>query len=197
MTRADEGTIALLFLDARTHRKWLDKTVEDTLLRRMYELASWPPTSANSQPMRVVFAKSAEAKARLSPALSAGNVDQTMSAPVTAIVAHDSRFYEEMAKLAPHRPDIATQWAAMAEPARERLAFQGSTLQGAYLMLAARALGLDCGPMGGFDRTKVDAEFFPDGRWKSNFLINLGYGDPSTLRPRALRLSFEEACRIS
>jgi len=196
MPIADERTVALLFLDARTHRKWLDTVVDDALLRRMYELASWPPTSANSQPMRVVFLRTAETRARLRPALSAGNVDQTMSAPVTAIVAHDSRFYEDMAKLAPHRPEIATQWAAMPEPARERLAFQGSTLQGAYLMLAARALGLDCGPMGGFDRAKVDAEFFPNGRWKSNFLINLGYGDPSTLRPRAPRLSFEEACRI-
>ena len=196
MAVADDQTLALLFIDARTHRKWLDRRVDDALLRRLYELARMPPSSANSEPMRVVFVRSAEAKARLRPALSAGNVDQTMSAPATAIVAYDSRFYEEMAKLAPSRPDIAAEWAALPEAARERLAFQGGTLQGAYLILAARALGLDCGPMGGFDRAKVDGEFFSDGRWKSNFLVNLGYGDPSALRPRAPRLTFDEACRI-
>jgi len=166
------------------------------MLERVYELARWPPTSANSEPMRLVFVKSAEAKARLRPALDAGNVDQTMSAPVTAIVAYDTRFFEEMTKLAPQRPELAARFAGAPEAVRDRLAFQGGTLQGGYLILAARALGLDCGPMGGFDRAKVDAEFFPDGRWKSNFLLNLGYGDPSTLRPRAPRLEFADACRI-
>jgi 3-hydroxypropanoate dehydrogenase len=130
------------------------------------------------------------------PALDAGNVEQTMNAPATAIVAYDTRFFEEMPKLAPTRPDIGARFASAPDAVRERLAFQGGTLQGGYLMLAARALGLDCGPMGGFDRAKVDAAFFPDGRWKSNFLVNLGYGDPAHLRPRAPRLEFDEACRI-
>ncbi len=192
----NDAALALLFRDARTHRKWIDRQVEDSLLERVYELARWPPTSANSAPMRLVFVKSAEAKARLRPALDAGNVDQTMSAPVTAIVAYDTRFFEEMTKLAPQRPELAARFAAAPETVRDRLAFQGGTLQGGYLILAARALGLDCGPMGGFDRAKVDAEFFPDGRWKANFLLNLGYGDPSTLRPRAPRLEFAEACRM-
>ena len=196
MPSADDRTLALLFLDARTHRKWLDKPVDDALLRRLYDLAAWAPTSANSSPMRVVFVRSAEAKARLRPALSPNNVDQTMNAPVTAIIAYDSRFYEEMPKLTPARPDIAGRFAGMPEADRDRLAFQSGTLQGGYLMLGARALGLDCGPMGGFDRTKVDAAFFPDGRWRCNFLVNLGYGDPATVGPRAPRLQFEEACRI-
>ena len=119
-----------------------------------------------------------------------------MNAPVTAIVAYDTRFFEDMSRLAPHRPELGAGMAAQPEPARERTAFQNGSLQGGYLILAARALGLDCGPMGGFDRSKVDEAFFPDGRWKSNFLINLGYGDPAPLRPRAPRLEFDEACRI-
>ena len=196
MSAADDRTLALLFLEARTLRKWLDRPVDEALLRRLYELAAWAPTSANSSPMRVVFVRSAEAKARLRPALSPNNVDQTMNAPVTAIIAHDSRFYEEMPKLTPGRPEIASRFAGMPEADRDRMAFQGGTLQGGYLMLAARALGLDCGPMGGFDRAKVDAAFFPDGRWKCNFLVNLGYGDLATVGPRAPRLPFEEACRI-
>jgi 3-hydroxypropanoate dehydrogenase len=196
MTVLDDAALGLLFLDARTHRRWVDRPVEDALLRRVYELARWPPTSANSQPMRVVFVRSADAKERLRSALDAGNVEQTMSAPVTAIVAYDLRFFEQMAKLAPTRPDIGARFGSAPEAVRDRLAFQGGTLQGGYLMLAARALGLDCGPMGGFDRAKVDAAFFPDGQWKSNFLLNLGYGDSAALRPRAPRLKFEEACRI-
>jgi 3-hydroxypropanoate dehydrogenase len=192
----DDASLGLLFLDARTHRRWLDRPVEDALLRRVYELARWPPTSANSQPMRVVFVKSPDAKEQLRSALDAGNVEQTMSAPVTAIVAHDLRFFEQMSKLAPTRPDIGARFGSAPEAVRDRLAFQGGTLQGGYLILAARALGLDCGPMGGFDRAKVDAAFFPDGQWKSNFLLNLGYGDSAALRPRAPRLEFEEACRI-
>jgi 3-hydroxypropanoate dehydrogenase len=190
----DDEALRVLFTEARTHRKWLDQPVDDATLRRVYDLARWPPTSANSQPLRLVFVKSAAGKDRLRPALDQGNVEQTMTAPVTAIVAHDTRFYELMPKLA--RPEIATRFASFPEAARERLAFQGGTLQGAYLMLAARAVGLDCGPMGGFDRGRVDADFFPDGRWKANFLVNLGYGDPSALRPRAPRLDFAEACRI-
>ncbi len=192
----DDEVLGVLFTGARTHRKWLDRPVDDATLRRVYELARWPPTSANSEPLRVVFVKSAESKTRLRPALDQGNVEQTMTAPVTAIVAHDSHFFELMPKLSPSRPEIAARFGSLPEAARERVAFQGGTLQGAYLMLAARAVGLDCGPMGGFDRVRVDADFFPDGRWKSNFLVNLGYGDPSALRPRAPRLDFVEACRI-
>ena len=196
MAFLDDDALRLLFLDARTHRKWLDRPVDDALLRRVYDLARWPPTSANSQPMRLVFVRSADAKARLRPALDTGNVEQTMTAPATAIVAHDARFFDEMATHGLARPDLAARFAALPEAVRERLAFQGGTLEGGYLILAARALGLDCGPMGGFDRAKVDAVFFPDGRWKSNFLVNLGYGDPATLRPRAPRLEFDDACRI-
>jgi 3-hydroxypropanoate dehydrogenase len=192
----DDSALATLFLNAQTHRRWTDRPVDDSLLRRMYELARWPPTSANCQPLRLVFVKSARAKERLRPALDAANVEQTMSAPVTAIVAYDTRFFEFMPRLAPQRPEMGDRLAARPEPVRERMAFQNGTLQGAYLILAARALGLDCGPMGGFDRAKVDEAFFPDGRWKSNFLVNLGYGDPSALRPRAPRLEFDEAGRI-
>ena len=195
MPTLTEADLKLLFLDARTHSFWLEKPVDDALLRRMYEIARMAPTSANSQPMRVVFIKSAEARERLRPALSPGNVAKTMSAPVTAIVAHDLEFYEELPKLMPHVD--ARSWFASAPKERiEKVAFQSGTLQGAYLMLAARALGLDCGPMAGFDNAKVDAEFFPDGKWRSNFLVNLGYGDPEKLHPRNPRLEFEEACSI-
>ena len=177
-------------------RAWIDRPVPEDVLRHVYELARWPPTSANCQPMRIVFVRSPEAKERLRPALSAGNVDQTMRAPVTAIVAYETRFFDKMAALNPGRPEMAARFAALPEAARDRLAFQSGTLQGGYLILAARALGLDCGPMGGFDREKVDAAFFPDGRLRSNFLMNLGYGDPSSVRPQAPRLDFDEACRI-
>jgi 3-hydroxypropanoate dehydrogenase len=192
----DGASLELLFLNARTHRQWVDRPVDDTLLRRVYDLARWPPTSANSQPLRIAFVKSPAAKERLRPALDAGNVEQTMKAPVTAVVAYDTQFFDKMSKLAPTRPEMGERLAGAPEAVRERLAVQGGTLQGGYLMLAARALGLDCGPMGGFDRARVDAAFFPDGRWKSNFLLNLGYGDPTSLRPRAPRLDFDEACRI-
>lgn len=192
----DDSALRALFFDARTHRTWIDRPVESSLLRQLYDLARWPPTSANCQPMRIVFVTTRDAKERLRPALDAGNVNQTMSAPVTAIVAYDTRFFELMKKLVPARPEIVERFATRPEPVRERLAFQNGTLQGGYLILAARALGLDCGPMGGFDRTKVDDVFFADGRWKSNFLLNLGYAEPSALRPRAPRLEFDEACRI-
>jgi 3-hydroxypropanoate dehydrogenase len=192
----DDADLGLLFLNARTHRQWIDRHVDDSLLRRLYELARCPPTSANCEPMRLVFVKSQEAKERLRPALSEGNVAQTMTAPVTAIVAYDMRFFEYMPRLAPHRPELGERMASQPEAARERTAFQNGSLQGGYLILAARALGLDCGPMGGFDRAKVDEAFFPDGRWRSNFLVNLGYGDPSALRTRAPRLEFDEACRV-
>jgi 3-hydroxypropanoate dehydrogenase len=196
MAVLSDDSLRLLFLEARTLRHWINRPVDDDLLRRIYELARWPPTSANCQPLRLVFVRSPEAKERLKPALDAGNVEQTMSAPVTVIVAYDTRFVDKMSLLHLTRPEIAARFAAMPEPARDRLAFQNGTLQGGYLVLAARALGLDCGPMGGFDRARVDAVFFPDGQWKSNFLMNLGYGDPAQLRPRGPRLDFDEACRI-
>jgi 3-hydroxypropanoate dehydrogenase len=196
MSVLNDAGLGLLFLEARTHRAWLDRPVDDALLFSLYELARWPPTSANCEPMRLVFVKSAAAKERLRPALAAGNVDQTMSAPATAIVAYDTRFFEEMPTLTPHRPEMGARFASAPEADRERTAFQNGSLQGGYLILAARALGLDCGPMGGFDRARVDATFFPDGRWKSNFLLNLGHGDPAALRPRAPRLRADEACRI-
>jgi len=184
----------LIFEDARTHTAWQERPVTDELLRRVYDVARMGPTSSNCCPMRVVFAKTAEAKARLKPCLSEGNVEKTMKAPATAIVGYDTEFYELLPRLFPRR-DLRAGFASNAALARTT-AFRNGSLQGAYLMIAARALGLDCGPMSGFDDAKLDAEFFPDGRWKSNFLCNLGYGDPAKLRPRSPRPSFEEACRI-
>jgi 3-hydroxypropanoate dehydrogenase len=192
---ATPEALALLFTEARTHRAWDGRPVPDDLLRRMYELARLPPTGGNTSPGRFVFVKTKEAKERLRPALDQGNVEKTMTAPVTAIVAHDLEFYEQMDKLAPGR-DMRTSLASMPAEKREWSAFLNGVLEGAYLILAARALGLDCGPMGGFDRGKVDAAFFPDGKWKSSFLVNIGYGDASKLGPRGPRLEFGDACRI-
>ncbi|MEW5888161.1 MAG: malonic semialdehyde reductase [Pseudomonadota bacterium] len=185
-----------LFLEARTHRHWLAKPVEDDTLRRIYELARTAPTSANCSPVRVVFVKSPEAKRRLEPALDPGNRRQTMEAPVTAIIAYDTRFYDHLPRLYPQTD--ARAWYAGPDKAEvaATTAFRNGSLQGAYLIMAARALGLDCGPMSGFDNAAVDREFFPDGRYRSNFLCNLGYGDPASLRPRNPRLEFEQACRI-
>jgi len=193
--RVDENSLKRLFLEARTHYKWLDTPVDDALLRELYGLTKFAPTSANSQPMRLVFVKSREAKERLKPALAPQNVEKTMTAPVTAIVAHDLEFYEQLPKLMPH-VDARSWFAGRPAEQIERVAFQGSSMQGAYLILAARALGLDCGPMAGFDNAKVDAAFFPDGTWRSNFLVNLGYGDRAGVHPRNPRLDFDEACRI-
>ncbi len=191
----DDASLNTLFNEARSHNAWLDRPVEDSVLERLYELARMGPTAANAQPLRLVFVKSQAAKEKLKPALSAGNVDKTMNAPVTAIVAYDTEFYEQMPKLFPAR-DMKPMFLGMPPEAREKSAHMNSTLQGAYLILAARGLGLDCGPMAGFDNAKVDATFFPDGKWKSNFLINLGYGDPAKLYPRNPRLDFADACRI-
>jgi len=198
MSTADTSNTAdlkLLFTDAHTHNAWLDRPVSDDLLRRLYEVARMAPTSANCQPMRIVFVKSAAAKEKLRPTLMAANVDKTMAAPATAIVAYDLEFYEKMPKLFPAR-DFRAMFLGMPEEKRERSAFQNGSLQGGYLILAARALGLDCGPMGGFDNEKVDAAFLAGTKWKSNFLVNLGYGDPAKLFPRNPRLDFDEACRI-
>lgn len=193
----DPSALDQLFLAARTYGRgagtWQPREVPDDLLRRVWDLARMGPTSANSSPARIVFVKSAAAKEKLRPALSAGNVDQTMSAPATAIVAHDLAFYDKLPVLFPHTD--ARSWFA-GKPNAEPTAFRNGTLQGAYLILAARALGLDCGPMSGFDNAAVDAAFFPGTTIRSNFLVNLGYGDPKALHPRNPRLSFEEACRI-
>ena len=194
-SRLDHEALDLLFLGARTHNKWLSSPVDDELLRELYGLAKLPPTSANSQPARFVFVTSREAKERLRPALAPQNVEKTMTAPVTAIVAHDLAFFEQLPKLMPH-VDARVWFASRSAELIERAAFQGSSMQGAYLMLAARALGLDVGPLGGFDSTKVDAAFFPDTSWRSNFLVNLGHGDHAGLHPRNPRLDFDEACRI-
>ena len=193
--RLDRESLEQIFLEARTHNRWLDRPVDDGLLRELYELTKLAPTSANSQPLRVVFVKSADAKARLKPAMAPQNVEKTMTAPVTAIIAHDLEFYEQLPILLPHL-DARAWFAQRPSDQIERAAFQGSSMQGAYLILAARALGLDAGPIGGFDSAKVDAEFFPDGKWRSNFLVNLGYGDPAGLFPRNPRLEFDAACRI-
>ena len=183
-----------LFREARTHSYWRDEPVDDETLRALYELLKMGPTSANCSPARLVFLRSAEAKQRLKPALSAGNIDKTMKAPVTVIVAHDPRFYDQLPKLFPHAD--ARSWFAGNYQLAEATARRNGTLQGAYLILAARALGLDCGPMSGFDCDVVDREFFHASGWQSNFLVNLGHGDPALLMPRSPRLAFEEACQI-
>jgi 3-hydroxypropanoate dehydrogenase len=190
---SDEG-LDLLFRQARTHNVWLDKPVEDVVLRQVYDLAKMGPTSANMCPLRIVFVKSREGKERLRPALDAGNVDKTMKAPVTAILGMDIRFYEKLPKLFPHA-DAKAWFMDLPENVLEYIALRNSALQGAYLILAARALGLDCGPMSGFNNAKVDAAFFAGTTVKSNFLCNLGYGDASKLYPRSPRLTFEEACK--
>jgi 3-hydroxypropanoate dehydrogenase len=193
--RLDRESLGRLFLDARTHNRWLDQPIDDAVLRELYDIARMAPTSANSQPMRVVFIKTPEAKERLRPALAPANVEKTMTAPVTAIVAHDLEFYDRLPKLMPHVD--ARSWFAHRPPDEiERLASHGAAMQGAYLILAARSLGLDAGPIGGFDQATVNETFFPEGQWKANFLLNLGYGDSAGLFPRNPRLEFEEACRI-
>jgi 3-hydroxypropanoate dehydrogenase len=190
----DAAPLAQLFLEARTHNVFLDRPVSDELLKKAIELARMGPTSANQSPMRVLFLRSREAKERLRPALAPGNLDKTMSAPVVAITAFDEHFYEHLPFLMPHR-DMRSYFAA--DPAfAARSAFQNGTLQVAYLIVALRAVGLDTGPMTGFDNAKVDAEFFPDGHVKSNVLINVGYGDHEKLFPRSPRFSFDEIAKI-
>jgi 3-hydroxypropanoate dehydrogenase len=190
----DEGW-NLLFREARTHSAWLDKPVDDGLLRQVYDLAKMGPTSANMCPMRVVFVKSKEAKEKLKPALDAGNADKTMRAPVTAIIGMDIHFYEKLPVLFPHA-DAKAWFKDLPENVLEYIALRNSSLQGAYFMLAARSLGLDCGPMSGFNNQKVDAAFFAGTTVKSNFLCNLGHGDLSKLHPRNPRLGFDEACTV-
>ena len=196
-----------IFRQARTHIAWLNKLVADETLRQLYDLMKWGPTSANGSPARMLFLRTPEAKERLLLALSPGNVEKTKTAPVTVIIGYDVHFYEKLPKLFPHNLKTGDAFANSPELA-EVTAKRNSSLQGAYLIIAARMLGLDCGPMSGFDQAKVDHEFFGAGREehgcteeffptthvRSNFLCNLGYGDPAGLLPRSPRLDFEEAC---
>jgi len=209
MSRIDDAALDVLFRQARTFSRWLANPVSDDMLYELYEAVKWAPTSANAAPARFAFIRSKEAKERLRPALAPLNVEKTMTAPVTVIVAYDVRFHDKLPKLFPQSPGMAKMFATNPEMV-ETTARRNSSLQGAYLILAARALGLDCGPMSGFDNAKVDEEFFaagkpcfgcdqeffPEGHVKSNFLINLGFGDPSTLHPRLPRLAFNEACSL-
>jgi 3-hydroxypropanoate dehydrogenase len=205
----DDRALDVLFRQARSHNAWQERPVADDTLRQVYDLMKWAPTSANSSPARFVFLRTQRAKERLLPALAAGNVVKTMSAPVTVIIAYDLKFYEKLPNLFPHAPtmrDLFVNTPALVESTARR----NSSLQGAYFILAARAVGLDCGPLSGFDNAKVDEEFFglgrecegcdqeffPEGHVKSNFLCNVGYGDPSKLFPRSPRLSFDEACTL-
>ena len=195
-----DPSLDTIFRQARTHSAWLDRPVADDTLRQLYDLLKWGPTSANGSPARVVFVRTPEAKERLKPALSPGNADKTMKAPVTAILAYDLKFYEAMGRLFPAMKNAREMFAGNPELAKTG-AFRNGSLQGAYFIVAARAVGLDCGPMSGFDNAKVDQEFFagdlfPGAEVKSNFLCNLGYGDAAQLKPRNPRLGFDEACRL-
>jgi 3-hydroxypropanoate dehydrogenase len=207
--RIDDAALDTLFREARTYTKWQPRPVSDQTLRDLYDILKLAPTSANSSPARFAFLRSKEAKERLRPALAPLNVEKTMNAPVTVIIAYDLKFYEQLPKLFPHSPGMAALFMSNPELA-DATAKRNSSLQGAYLIMAARALGLDCGPMSGFDQAKVDEEFFaagkpcfgcdqeffPEGHVKTNFLCNLGYGDPGALHERLPRLRFNEACSI-
>lgn len=184
----------LVFNTARTHKYWQEKPVDEALINKVYDLAKMGPTSANCCPLRIVFVKSKEAKNKLKPCLDEGNVDQTMKAPLTAIFAYDLAFYEQLPKLYPQAD--ARSWFAGKPAAIQSTAFRNGTLQSAYFILAARACGLDCGPMSGFNNESVDRAFFADTSYKSNFLCNLGYGESSKLHPRNPRLAFDEACQF-
>lgn len=190
----DDRALDQLFRAARTQNKWQDRPVPDAKLQELYDLLKWGPTSANSSPARFVFVRTPEGKAKLKEALSAGNLEKTMTAPVTAIVCYDSYFYDKLGQLFPHAD--AKPWFTSSPEFAEKTAFRNGSLQGAYLMLAARAIGLDVGAMSGFDNAKVDELFLFGTGWKSNFLVNLGYGDPAGLFPRSPRLSFDEAARL-
>ena len=190
-----DAALKQLFTEARTHNGWLDRAVSDETLRRLADLMKMGPTAANSSPARIVFVKSKEAKEKLKPCMAPGNVDKTMAAPVTAVVGMDMEFYEKLPQLFPHAD--ARSWFAGNDAAIQATAFRNSSLQGAYLIMAARALGLDTGAMSGFDAAKVEEAFFPGGKIKANFVCNLGYGDSSALFPRSPRLAFEEFCSIA
>lgn len=190
-----EEELGALFRHARTHRSWRAEPVTENLLAAVYDLAKWGPTTNNISPARFFFVVSEEAKQRLKPHLNPGNVAQTMAAPATAIIAYDLKFHEHMPKLSP-KPDARESWQKRSPAELQEAAFRSATLQAGYFIMAARALGLDCGPMSGFNNAGVDREFFSGTAVKSNFLCNLGYGDGASLRPRAGRLEFSEACRV-
>jgi nitroreductase len=195
MTAIPDEAIQQLFSEARTYAGWLPEGVGDETLNAMYDLMKWGPTSANLTPARIVFVKSPEAKAKLIPCLMPLNVEKVKAAPVTAIIAHDEEYYELIPKLFPQGMGYLEHFRSNKE-FRETTGLRNSSIQGAYLILAARALGLDCGPMSGFDNNKVDEVFFAGTKWKSNFICNFGHGDKESLHPRLPRLTFEEACRI-
>ncbi len=195
MPAIDTSTRDTLFPKARTYNSWQKKDVPDALLKEVYDLMKWGPTSANCSPMRIVFVKSPEAKERLKKYLDKGNIDKTMTAPVTAIIGFDLKFYEHLPKLFPHAPDMKRNFEGRPDVVEEAVWRNGS-LQGGYFILAARGLGLDCGPMSGFDRMGASREFWPEGTVEANFLCNLGYGDSSTLYPRGARLTFVETCQV-
>ena len=190
----DDKALDQLFREARTQNKWQDRPVPDAKLEEIYDLVKFAPTSANSSPARFVFVRTAEGRAKLKQALSPGNIEKTMTAPVTVIVAYDTAFYDKLPFLFPHAD--ARSWFAGNAAFAEATAFRNGSLQGAYLILAARAVGLDAGPMSGFDAAKLDELFFAGTTWKSNFLVNLGHGDPAGLFPRSPRLPFDEAARL-
>ena len=191
----NEHALNIIFREARTRNGWKNKPVTDALLRQIYEDAVMGPTTVNSQPQRIAFISSDEAKRRLAPALAAGNLAKSMQAPVTALFAYDLYFYEKLTTTFPHQP-AARSWFEGNDAFVAEAAFRNATLQAAYFMLAARAHGLDCGPMSGFDQEKVNAEFFPDGRYKANFICSLGYGSEENLFPRNPRLHFDEVCSM-
>jgi 3-hydroxypropanoate dehydrogenase len=193
--RIDDSGLRQLFLDARTHNGWLDKPVPDSMLRELYNVVKFGPTSMNTQPMRLLFLRTAAAKQRLRPHLAPSNVDKTMAAPVTAVVGYDLAFHEHLPSMFPHCPDAKVMFEGKL-PLIEATAFRNGSLQGAYLIVAARALGLDCGPMSGFDNAGVDAEFFGGTHVKSNFLCNLGYGDHSKVFARSPRFDFDSVCSL-
>jgi 3-hydroxypropanoate dehydrogenase len=209
LSMTNEQCLDVIFRNARTHTVWLDRAVSDETLRELYDTMKWGPTSANTNPARFVFIRTREGKERLRPTLAPGNVEKTMAAPVNVIVAYDLKFHEKLPRLFPHSQSMPKMFASNPQLV-ESTARRNSTLQGAYLVIAARALGLDCGPMSGFDNAKLDMEFFdagrecdtcdqeffPEGSVKSNFLINLGYGDPAKVQPRNPRLEFGEACTL-
>jgi 3-hydroxypropanoate dehydrogenase len=195
MSSLNQTALQQLFTHAHTHSHWLDQGIAADTLRQLYQLAAMGPTSMNAQPGRFVFLTTPVAKQQLLPALAGGNRDKTLAAPVTVIVAHDPAFYRRLPELFPHMEGAEQMYAENDELA-QNTAFRNGTLQGAWLIMAARALGLDCGPMSGFDNSKTDEIFFTENGWKSNFLVNLGYGDPDKLHPRGKRLNFEEACLL-
>jgi 3-hydroxypropanoate dehydrogenase len=193
----DAAALDQIFRNARTHNAWLDRPVEDAQIHALYELLKFGPTTTNSCPARFIFVKSAEAKAKLGPTLDAGNYAKTMAAPCTVIVAYDLAFYEKLPQLFPHNLAAKGWFDTKPVAELERICLRNGSLQGAYLIVAARALGLDCGPMSGFDNAKLDEAFFAGTTIRSNFLCNLGYGDDSVLFPRSPRLSFDEAASIA